>query len=98
MALGSPALLLAPMVDSSVDGHGYYSYFLIPKCVYALAARLVQRLLFGRLWGDMPGHKAWKQGQPGSHTPLVDFSCHVLPGNIPKSCRLHNNTVNSQLL
>lgn len=48
MAAGSPALLLAPMMDSSVDGHRYYSYFLISKCVYALAARLVQRQLFSR--------------------------------------------------
>lgn len=53
MAVGSPALLLAPMVDSSVVGHGYYSYFLISKLhVCALAARLVQRLLFGRVSGD----------------------------------------------
>lgn len=29
MAVGSPALLLAPMVDFSVEEHGYYSYFVI---------------------------------------------------------------------
>lgn len=32
--------------------------------------------------GDTPGHKPRKHGQPGSHTSLVDFSCHVLAGNI----------------